>query len=105
MQIHIFDSPEQVSHAAATLMAAQLLHKPDSVLGLATGSTPVGTYQHLIAMHQAGYLDFSRAVSFNLDEIFTFPYRGSQERFCTLYHGLVMVLPEISGKRFRINDV
>ena len=51
MQIHIFDSPEQVSHAAATLMAAQLLHKPDSVLGLATGSTPVGTYQHLIAMH------------------------------------------------------
>lgn len=81
MQIHIFDSPEQVSQAAATLMAAQLLNKPDSVLGLATGSTPVGTYRDLIAMHQAGFLDFSRAVTFNLDE-----YEGLSPQHPCSYH-------------------
>lgn len=68
MQIHIFQSAAQVGQAAATLIAAQLLRKPDSILGLATGSSPIPTYQALIALHQAGVLDFSKAISFNLDE-------------------------------------
>ena len=68
MQTHIFKTAAQVGQAAATLIAAQLLRKPDSILGLATGSTPIPTYDALIAMHQAGVLDFSRAISFNLDE-------------------------------------
>ena len=68
MQTHIFKSAQQVGQAAATLIAAQLLRKPDSILGLATGSSPIPTYEALIRMHEAGVLDFSRAVSFNLDE-------------------------------------
>ena len=68
MQTHIFKTAAQVGQAAATLIAAQLLRKPDSILGLATGSTPIPTYDALIAMHQAGVLDFSQAISFNLDE-------------------------------------
>ena len=68
MQTLIFKTAHQVGQAAATLIAAQVLRKPDSILGLATGSTPIPTYQALIAMHQAGVLDFSQVTSFNLDE-------------------------------------
>lgn len=68
MQTHVFKTAQQVGRAAATLIAAQLLRKPESVLGLATGSTPLPTYQALIDMYRFGMLDFSRAVSYNLDE-------------------------------------
>ncbi len=68
MQVRIFSTAQQVGQAAATLIAAQVIRKPDSVLGLATGSTPVPAYQALIAMYDAGLVDFSRVVSFNLDE-------------------------------------
>ena len=43
MQIHVYDHAQQVGQAAATLLAAQLISKPNSVLGLATGSTPIPT--------------------------------------------------------------
>ena len=59
---------EAMSKAAADIIAAQIIKKPDSVLGLATGSTPVGTYRQLVEMHGAGKLDFSKITSFNLDE-------------------------------------
>ena len=68
MQIHLYDSAAQVGQAAATLIAAQIIAKPDSVLGLATGSTPIPTYQELIRLCKGGVLDFSRVRSFNLDE-------------------------------------
>ncbi len=73
MQIRIFDTQAQIGQAAAALIAAQLLHKPDSVLGLATGSSPIPTYQELIRMNQAGVVDFSRAVTYNLDEYVGIP--------------------------------
>lgn len=57
-----------MSRAAADLIAAQILLKPRCVLGLATGSSPVGTYQQLIARCKAGDLDFSQVRSVNLDE-------------------------------------
>ena len=47
-----------MSKAAATVMAAQILSKPDSVLGLATGSTPEGMYAELVRRHQEDGLDF-----------------------------------------------
>ena len=50
---------EEVSRRAAMLIAAQVLIKPNAVLGLATGSSPIGTYQNLVAWHRAGDLDFS----------------------------------------------
>ncbi|MBE5800745.1 MAG: glucosamine-6-phosphate deaminase [Clostridiales bacterium] len=82
MQIHIFRDAQLAGRAAATLIAAQLLRKPDSILGLATGSTPIPAYETLIDMHQTGMLDFSQAVSFNLDE-----YVGiSPEHPCSYHH-------------------
>lgn len=73
MQIHLYDRAEQVGRAAATLLAAQVIEKPDSVLGLATGSTPIPTYQALIELYQAGVVDFSKVKSFNLDEYCRLP--------------------------------
>jgi len=60
---------EDLSRKAATVIASEVRSKPDSVLGLATGSTPLGTYKELVRMHKEG-LDFSRVVTFNLDEYY-----------------------------------
>ena len=57
-----------VSRKAANIIAAQIHLKPDCVLGLATGSSPVGTYKELIAKYASGDLDFSRVKTINLDE-------------------------------------
>ncbi len=57
-----------VSRRAANIIAGQVLLRPDCVLGLATGSSPVGAYKHLIAQYEAGELDFSRVKTVNLDE-------------------------------------
>ena len=78
MQIHLYDSAAQVGQAAATLIAAQIIAKPDSVLGLATGSTPIPTYQELIRLCKGGVLDFSRVRSFNLDEYCNLPVDHEQ---------------------------
>ena len=57
-----------LSRAAANIIAAQVILKPRCVLGLATGSSPVGTYQELVRRCQAGELDFSQVRTVNLDE-------------------------------------
>lgn len=58
----------QMSRAAANLISAQVIMKPNCVLGLATGSTPVGAYEQLIDMYKKGDLDFSNVTTVNLDE-------------------------------------
>ena len=57
-----------MSRKAAAVIAAQIIMKPDCVLGLATGSTPIGTYEDLVKQYEAGELDFSQVTSVNLDE-------------------------------------
>ena len=57
-----------VSRKAANIMSAQIIMKPRAVLGLATGSTPVGMYKQLIEWYKKGDLDFSQITSVNLDE-------------------------------------
>lgn len=57
-----------VSRKAANIISAQVILKPDCVLGLATGSSPVGTYQQLIKWYEKGDLDFSHVRTVNLDE-------------------------------------
>lgn len=81
MEIRVFDTAEQVGQAAAALFAAQLIAKPQSVLGLATGSSPVKTYQNLIALNQQGVVDFSQCTTYNLDE-----YVGIAEEHVCSYH-------------------
>ena len=57
-----------MSRKAANLIAAQVTMKPDCVLGLATGSSPIGTYDRLVEMYEQGDLDFSGISTVNLDE-------------------------------------
>jgi len=57
-----------VSRKAANIMSAQIIMKPRAVLGLATGSTPIGMYKQLIEWYKKGDLDFSQVTSVNLDE-------------------------------------
>lgn len=68
MRVIIEKDALAASKRAADFLAKQITAKPDSVLGLATGSTPVQIYAELIARHQAGQLDFSEVTTFNLDE-------------------------------------
>ena len=63
-----------MSRKAANIIAAQVIAKPDCVLGLATGSTPIGTYKELIKAYENGDLDFSQVKTANLDE-----YRGLEK--------------------------
>ena len=59
---------EDLSRTAAAIIAGKILETPDCLLGLATGSSPVGTYDQLVSMYEAGILDFSHVKSVNLDE-------------------------------------
>ena len=70
MNFLVCNTYEEVSQEAAKIFEAQLRQKPDSVLGLATGSTPLGLYRELIRACQAGGIDFSAATSINLDEYY-----------------------------------
>jgi len=73
MRVLIEKNYKEMSRKAALLVASQLNLKPNSVLGLATGSTPLGMYKELIMMHQHHELDFSEAITFNLDEYYRLP--------------------------------
>lgn len=68
MKFIIAENYEEMSRKAAAILAAQVVQKPDCVLGLATGSTPIGTYKNLIDWCKSGDLDFSQVKSVNLDE-------------------------------------
>ena len=68
MQIYREKDYEQVSFRAANIVAAQMILKPDCVLGLATGSTPEGMYSELVKKYERGEIDFSKVRTANLDE-------------------------------------
>ncbi len=68
MKLIIENNYEELSKRAASILKEEIEKKPDIILGLATGSTPIGTYKELIGFHKEGDLDFSQVRSFNLDE-------------------------------------
>ena len=68
MHLNIVPTYDELSVKAASIIISQLILKPTSVLGLATGSTPEGLYQHLIKKYNEGIFSFKDASSFNLDE-------------------------------------
>jgi len=73
MKMMIFPNYEELSKAGATIIVDMLKQKPKSVLGLATGGTPIGIYEQLIKQHSEGKVSFSEATSFNLDEYIGIP--------------------------------
>ncbi|PZT57081.1 glucosamine-6-phosphate deaminase [Paenibacillus silvae] len=96
MNIRIFENEEDLNATGAGLIASLLQTKPRAVLGLATGSSPVGIYKQLIAMYQKGLVSFAQASSFNLDEYVGLPtgHRESYRSFMNeqLFHHIDMDL-------------
>src|SRR2546425_4030385 len=68
MKVTVLDSSDAVAAALAERVASMLRAKPDAVLGLASGRTPVAGYAEMRRLHAAGRMDWSRASTFNLDE-------------------------------------
>ena len=86
-----------MSRKAANIISAQVIMKPDCVLGLATGSTPIGTYKQLIEWYEKGDLDFGDVTTVNLDEYRGLPRENDQSYFYFMNHNLfdyVNVNPE-----------
>ncbi len=84
MNILVYSSPEDLSAAAGSYIAAEIIEKPNCTLGLATGSTPIGTYAKLIKLYEEGILDCSEITTFNLDE-----YIGLDEENENSYHSFM----------------
>ena len=70
MRVIICENYEEMSKQAAKLVISQVNLKPNSILGLATGSTPIGMYDKLIEANKKGEVDFSEVTTFNLDEYY-----------------------------------
>lgn len=79
---------ETLSMKAAQIIAAQVNQKPDCVLGLATGSSPVGLYKELIKMYENGEIDFSAVKSYNLDEYYPLAPENDQSYRYFMEHNL-----------------
>ncbi len=78
MELTIKSSYEEMSKAAAVKVADLLNAKPNAVIGMATGSTPLGLYKELVKMHKNEGLDFSQVTTFNLDEYVGLPVDHDQ---------------------------
>lgn len=88
MEIIIKPTYEEMSKEAADIIRDAMVRKPNLVLGLATGSTPIGTYEELIRMHKKEGLDFSKVVTFNLDEYYGLPRTHEQSYYYFMFDKL-----------------
>lgn len=78
MRVIVCENYSEMSKKAAQMLAGQISLKPDSVLGLATGSTPEGMYEELVKMYNNNVVDFSEVKTFNLDEYYQLPKENDQ---------------------------
>jgi len=88
MEVIVKESYEEVGQTAARIVARVINAKPNAVLGLATGSTPLGLYRELIRMHREEGLDFSQVTTFNLDEYVGLPKQHPQSYHYFMHENL-----------------
>ena len=88
MRIIVCENYEEVSKKAAQMILSQVTLKPNSVLGLATGSTPIGMYENLVKLNKKGDIDFSEVRTFNLDEYYNLPIDNNQSYHYFMYKNL-----------------
>lgn len=81
MRIIIAENYQEMSNKAAAMVASQIILKPNSVLGLATGDTPLGMYKELIKLYNNKQIDFSEAKTFNLDEYYGIGKENNQSYY------------------------
>lgn len=88
MRILVCENYDEMSKKAAQMLLSQVTLKPNSVLGLATGSTPIGMYKNLVQMYKDGVIDFSDVITFNLDEYYSLPRYNEQSYYYFMYDNL-----------------
>lgn len=88
MLVLVKDNYDEMSKEGARLIASLVRKEPDCVLGFATGSTPLGMYKELIRMHMEEGLDFSKVVTFNLDEYVGLPPSHQQSYYYFMWENL-----------------
>jgi len=88
MNVLIYESEEQIGIAAGNYMCGQVLQKPNSVLGLATGSTPLKPYSQMIELYKKGVVDFSKVTTFNLDEYVNLDVNDKNSYHSFMYENL-----------------
>ena len=85
MEYRIFESTDELALACADIFTALLKEKPNAVLGLATGASPVKTYKELIRRYEAGEISFAGVTTFNLDEYCDLP-KDEKNSYYTFMH-------------------
>lgn len=103
MDIRIFNSTEELSAACAQIFIEQLAKKPSSVLGLATGASPVETYKRLIEAYSRGEVSFAEATSFNLDEYCSLA-RSHPQSYYSFMHANLFDKIDIKSENINILD-
>ena len=88
MNIYKAKNYQDMSRKAANIISAQIIMKPNCVLGLATGSTPIGTYDQLVEWYNKGDLDFSEVTTVNLDEYKGLPRTNDQSYYYFMHQHL-----------------
>ena len=88
MKIYKAKDYKDMSRKAANIISAQVIMKPNCVLGLATGSTPIGTYDQLVEWYNKGDLDFSEGTTVNLDEYKGLPRTNDQSYYYFMHQHL-----------------
>ncbi|MDF2530793.1 MAG: nagB [Clostridia bacterium] len=88
MRIIIAKDYDELSKKTANLLASQITLKPNSVLGLATGSTPVGAYNELVRIYKEGDINFTEVVTFNLDEYYGLDKENPQSYYYFMMENL-----------------
>ncbi|MCR1933764.1 glucosamine-6-phosphate deaminase [Clostridium tepidum] len=88
MRIIVVDNYEEMSKKAAAMVVSQVILKPDSVLGLATGDTPIGMYREIINIYKNHKLNFSKVKTFNLDEYYGLSKDNQQSYYYFMMNNL-----------------
>lgn len=88
MKIYKAKDYKDMSRKAANIISAQVIMKPNCVLGLTTGSTPIGTYDQLVEWYNKGDLDFSEVTTVNLDEYKGLPRTNDQSYYYFMHQHL-----------------
>ena len=91
MEVIIQSDHHQIAAIAANIIRDAILKKPNLVLGLATGSTPIELYKSLIRMHKEDGLDFSGVTTFNLDEYVDIPLEHPQSYHTFMAHHFLIM--------------
>lgn len=103
MEVRIFNTADEIAVACADIFSELIISKPDCVLGLATGASPVKTYNELIRRYKNGEISFEKIKTFNLDEYCDLP-RDDKNSYYTFMHENLFNHVDIKEENVHILD-